>query len=33
MVVEIKVNQYNTVKLISAKRFEEKIFRLFAESY
>lgn len=28
MVMEIKVNQYITVILISAKRFRNKIFRL-----
>jgi len=30
MVVETKVNQYITVALISAKRFKNIIFRLFA---
>jgi len=33
MVMEIKVNQYITVTLISAKRFKNIIFRLFALSF
>ena len=32
MVMEIKVNQYITVALISVKRFKNEIFRLFALS-
>ena len=32
MVVEIKLNQYITVTLISAKRFKNEIFGLFAVS-
>jgi len=32
MVVELKVNQYIKVTLISAKRFKNVIFRLFAVS-
>ncbi len=32
MVLEIKVNQFITVALISAKRFKNIIFRLFAVS-
>jgi len=30
MIVEVKVNQYIKVALISAKRFKNMIFRLFA---
>jgi len=30
MVMEAKVNQYITVELISAKRFKNIIFRLYA---
>ena len=32
MVVEVKLNKYIKVTLISAKRFKSKIFTLFAES-
>jgi len=32
MVIEIKLNKYITVALISAKRFKTKVFRLSAVS-